>query len=195
MWPYPWTHVGTPSHLGHMDRMAATMPSQAHAGAAQEAPYIGQWEGQDVFLVRPSSCNVKGGIPSSRRYLPTYLRVAPVSFVLGGECNGLFLTGTQSLLFDRFSWIIFWIFDGMFCDRRRQDRSARQIPRQIVADDRRKIKREVNNRCLLSVQIIFSACINVDLLYLKILCCMPACFSCRHANGTLSCSMTYEDAE
>ena len=74
MWPYPWTHVGTPSHLGHMDRVAATMPSQAHAGAAQEAPDIGQWEGQDVSLVRPSSCNVKGGIPSSRRYLPTYLR-------------------------------------------------------------------------------------------------------------------------
>ena len=71
--PYPWTHVGTPSHLGHMDRVAATMPSQAHAGAAQEAPDIGQWEGQDVPLVRPSSCNVKGGIPSSRRYLPTYL--------------------------------------------------------------------------------------------------------------------------
>ena len=73
MWPYPWTHVGTPSHLGHMDRVAATMPSQAHAGAAQEAPDIRQWEGQDVPLVRPSSCNVKGGIPSSRRYLPTYL--------------------------------------------------------------------------------------------------------------------------
>ena len=73
MWPYPWTHVGTPSHLGHMDRVAATMPSQAHAGAAQEAPDIGQWEGQDVPLVRPSSCNVKGGIQSSRRYLPTYL--------------------------------------------------------------------------------------------------------------------------
>ena len=72
MWPYPWTHVGTPSHLGHMDRVAATMPSQAHAGAAQEAPDIGQWEGQDVPLVRPSSCNVKGDIPSSRRYLPTY---------------------------------------------------------------------------------------------------------------------------
>ena len=73
MWPYPWTHVGTPSQLGHMDRVAATMSSQAHAGAAQEAPDIGQWEGQDVPLVRPSSCNVKGGIPSSRRYLPTYL--------------------------------------------------------------------------------------------------------------------------
>ena len=73
MWPYPWTHVGTPSHLGQMDRVAATMPSQALAGAAQEAPDIGQWEGQDVPLVRPSSCNVKGGIPSSRRYLPTYL--------------------------------------------------------------------------------------------------------------------------
>ena len=73
MWPYPWTHVGTPSHLGHMDRVAATMPSQAHAGAAQEAPDIGQWEGQDVPLVRPPSCKVKGGIPSSRRYLPTYL--------------------------------------------------------------------------------------------------------------------------
>ena len=82
MWPYPWTHVGTPSHLGHMDRVAATMPSQAHAGAAQEAPDIGQWEGQDVPLVRPSSCNVKGGIPSSRRYLPTYLNpldAVPVS--------------------------------------------------------------------------------------------------------------------
>ena len=49
------------------------MPSQAHAGAAQEAPNIGQWGGQDVPLVRPSSCIVKGGIPSSRRYLPTYL--------------------------------------------------------------------------------------------------------------------------
>ena len=73
MWPYSWTHVGTPSHLGHMDRVAATMPSQAHAGAAQEAPNIGQWEGQDVPLIRPSSCIVKGGIPSSRRYLPTYL--------------------------------------------------------------------------------------------------------------------------
>ena len=34
---------------------------------------MGQWEGQDVPLVRPSSCNVKRGIPSSRRYLPTYL--------------------------------------------------------------------------------------------------------------------------
>ena len=75
MWPYPWTHVGTPSHLGHMDRVAATMPSQAHAGAAQGAPDIGQWEGQDVPLVRSSSCKVKGGIPSSRRYLPTYLWV------------------------------------------------------------------------------------------------------------------------
>ena len=75
MWPYSWTHVGTPSHLGHMDRVAATMPSKAHAGAAQEAPNIGQWEGQDVPLVRPSSCTVKGGIPSSRRYLPTYLPV------------------------------------------------------------------------------------------------------------------------
>ena len=73
MWPYPWTHVGTTSHLGHMDRVAATMPSQAHAGAAQEASDIGQWEGQDALLERPSSCNVKGGIPSSRRYLPTYI--------------------------------------------------------------------------------------------------------------------------
>ena len=78
MWPYPWTHVGTPSHPGHMDRVAATMPSQAHAGAAQEAPDIGQWEGQDVPLVRPSSCNVNGGSPSSRRYLPTYLPKGPL---------------------------------------------------------------------------------------------------------------------
>ena len=60
MWPYPWTHVGTPSHLGHMDRVAATMPSQAHAGAAQEAPDIGQWEGQEIPLVRPSSTGDHG---------------------------------------------------------------------------------------------------------------------------------------
>ena len=87
MWPYSWTHVGTPSHLGHMDRVAATMPSQAHAGAAQEAPNIGQWEGQDVPLVRPSSCLVKGGILSSRRYLPTYLPRTPVAILgLLGVC-------------------------------------------------------------------------------------------------------------
>ena len=73
MWPYPRTHVGTPFQLGHMDWVAATMPSQAHAGAAQESPDIGQWEGQDLPLVRPSSCNVKGGIPSSRRRIKTYL--------------------------------------------------------------------------------------------------------------------------
>ena len=73
MWLYPWTHVGTPSHLGHMDRVAP----QAHAGAAQEAPDIGQWEEQDIPLVRPSSCNVKGGIPSSRRYLPTSTPAPP----------------------------------------------------------------------------------------------------------------------
>ena len=73
MWPYSWTHVGTPSRLGHMDRVAATMPSQAHAGAAQEAPNIGQWEGHDIPLVRPSSCIVKGGIPCSRRYPPPTL--------------------------------------------------------------------------------------------------------------------------
>ena len=91
MWPYPWTHVGTPSHLGHMDRVAATMPSQAHAGAAQEAPDIGQWEGQDVPLVRPSSCNVKGGIPSSRRYLPTYLIVIPI-FLLFRHVNPYYWT-------------------------------------------------------------------------------------------------------
>ena len=67
MWPYPWTHVGTPSHLRHLDLVAATMPSQAHAGAAQEAPDIRQWEGQDVPLVRPSSCNVKGEAGSDPR--------------------------------------------------------------------------------------------------------------------------------
>ena len=71
--------------------MAATMPSQAHAGAAQEAPDIGQWEGQDVPLVRPSSCNVKGGIPSSRRYLPTYEKdefVARVMDLIADQYDG-----------------------------------------------------------------------------------------------------------
>ena len=81
MWPYPWTHVGTPSQPGHLDRVAATLPSQAPAGAAQEAPELGQWKGQDVPLVRPSSCIVKGGIPSSRRYLPTYQKVGGKAYV------------------------------------------------------------------------------------------------------------------
>ena len=84
MWPYPWTLLGTPSHLGHMDRVAATIPSQAHAEAPQEAADIGQWEGQDVPLVRPSSCIVKRGIPSSRRYLPSYLLVTDAGNVGGG---------------------------------------------------------------------------------------------------------------
>ena len=64
--------MGTPSHPGHLDRVAATLPSQAPVGAAQEAPDIGQWEGQDVPLVRPSSCIVKGGIRAPEdTYLPT----------------------------------------------------------------------------------------------------------------------------
>ena len=72
MWPYPWTHVGTPPHLGHMDRVAATMPSLAHAGAAQEAPDIGEWEGQDVPLVRRSSCLSKEASRAPEdTYLPT----------------------------------------------------------------------------------------------------------------------------
>ena len=73
MWFYPWTHLGTLSQPGHLDRVAATLPSQAPAGAVQLAPELEQWEGQDVPSVRPSSCIVKGGNPSSRRYLPTYL--------------------------------------------------------------------------------------------------------------------------
>ena len=71
--------MGTPSRPGHLDRVAATLPSQAPAGAAEEAPDIGQWEGQDVSLLRPSSWIVKGGIPSSQRYLPTYLGIIWVS--------------------------------------------------------------------------------------------------------------------
>ena len=111
MWPYPWTHVGTPFHLGHMDRVAATMPSQAHAGAAQEAPDIGQWEGQDVPLVRPSSCFVKGGIPSSRRYLPTYL---PRCFLCCWGLCGVVLVVVMLLLVWSFGfrlglWVGFWV--------------------------------------------------------------------------------------
>ena len=100
MWPYPWTHVGTPSHLGHTDRVAATMPSQAHAGAAQETPDIGQWVGQDVPLVRPSSCNVKGGIPSSRRYLPTYLDASVLWSHVKQETTGTEVPVHTALAFD-----------------------------------------------------------------------------------------------
>ena len=28
MWSYPWTHVGTRSHPGHLDWVAATLPSK-----------------------------------------------------------------------------------------------------------------------------------------------------------------------
>ena len=51
----------------------ATLPSQVPAGAAQQAPDVGQWQGQDVSLVRPFSCLVEGGILSSQRYLRTHL--------------------------------------------------------------------------------------------------------------------------
>ena len=73
MWPYPWTHVGTPSHLGHMDRMDATMPSETHAGAAQEAPDIGQWEGQDVPLGKTFFLLGQRRHPELPK-IPTYLR-------------------------------------------------------------------------------------------------------------------------
>ena len=64
---------GTPGPGGRDTGLPST---EAPAGAAKEAPDLGQGEGQDVHLVRPSSCIVKGGILSSRRYLPTYLRLS-----------------------------------------------------------------------------------------------------------------------
>ena len=39
-------------------------------------------------MVRPSSCIVKGGIPSSRRYLPTYLPLASWLCALWGRHEG-----------------------------------------------------------------------------------------------------------
>ena len=72
MCPYPWTHVGTPSHLGHMNRMAATMPSQAHAGAAQQAPDIGQWEGHDVPFGKTFFLHCQRRHPELPK-IPTYL--------------------------------------------------------------------------------------------------------------------------
>ena len=73
MRPYPREHAQTPSHPGHLDWVAVTLPSQAPAGAVKGAPELGQWEGQDA-LVRPSSCIVKGGIQTPEdTYLPTYL--------------------------------------------------------------------------------------------------------------------------
>ena len=97
MWPYQWTHVGTPSHSGHLDWVAATLPSQSPAGAAKGAPELGHWEVQDVTLVRPSSCIVKEGIQSSQRYLPTYLFVSvwknmvrqPHPFVIPFQVSGI----------------------------------------------------------------------------------------------------------
>ena len=68
-----------------MDTCGDTLPPGTHGpggrdnafpstcGSGSRGNNIGQWEGQDVPLVRPSSCTVKGGIPSSQRCLPTYL--------------------------------------------------------------------------------------------------------------------------
>ena len=63
MWPHP----------GHLDRSAATLPSQAPVGPAQGAPDLEQSEQKEDPLVRPSFFIFKEGILSSRRYLPTYL--------------------------------------------------------------------------------------------------------------------------
>ena len=62
--PYARTLLGTPSHPRHLNLVPATLPFQAAAGAAQGAPDLGQWEGQDFPLVNPSLCIVKGGISS-----------------------------------------------------------------------------------------------------------------------------------
>ena len=87
MWPYPQTLVGTPPQPGHLDRVAVILPSQARARAAEEAPNIGQWGGQDVPLATPSSCTVKGSIPSSRRCLPTL--PTSVTHCSGHSCPAL----------------------------------------------------------------------------------------------------------
>ena len=105
--------MGTPSQLGNMDRVAAKMPSQAHAGAAQEAPDIGQWEGQDVPLVRPSSCNVKGGIPSSRRYLPTYLNPSVGNLVKLASILPFFFDARLHVLYLSFVNPFFSCFNGI----------------------------------------------------------------------------------
>ena len=151
MWPYSWTHVGTPSHLGHMDRVAATMPSQAHAGAAQEAPNIGQWEGQDVPLVRPSSCTVKGGIPSSRRYLPTYLDFFDLFLWSGIE------TTPHSRLFK--FWFQFQVHLDQFFTRkgRRQGAEHLLIGYQQFLQAGVKVKTlEFLKEILLSMEVAFS---------------------------------------
>ena len=50
-------------------------------------------------MVRPSSCNVKGGIPSSRRYLPTYLSCThPLPLVDSCRRRLFFLMELRTLL-------------------------------------------------------------------------------------------------
>ena len=83
--------MGTPSHLGHLDGVAAEQPSQAPAGAVEEAPDLGRWKGQDVPLLRPSSCIVKEGVLSSRGYLPTYLQSCDCNNVLRPESLSTFV--------------------------------------------------------------------------------------------------------
>ena len=94
MWPYPWTHVGTPSHLGHMDRVGATMPSQAHAGAAQEAPDIGQWEGRPLGKTFFLQCQTRHPeLPKIPTYLPQDMAS---SGGVGGKSAGKPATNTHS---------------------------------------------------------------------------------------------------
>ena len=50
MWPNPSTHLATPSHPGHLDRLVATLPSQT-PGAVPRTPWlIGQ---MSVLLRHP----------------------------------------------------------------------------------------------------------------------------------------------
>ena len=75
MWPYEWTHVRTPSNLGHMDRVAATMPSQA--GTLHRAVRgTGRPLGKTFFLHCQRRHPKLSKIPT---YLPAcaYLFVAP----------------------------------------------------------------------------------------------------------------------
>ena len=56
MWPYPWTHAGTPSNLGHLDLVAATLPSQVTCGSGSRGTShralggTGRPQGRTFFL-------------------------------------------------------------------------------------------------------------------------------------------------
>ena len=109
--------MGTPSNLGNLDRVGATLPSQAPAGAAYEAPDLGQWEGQDVpWLDLVPALSKEASQPTEDTYLHTFSLRVVANLVPGIELGW----GVES-----------WCGHLFFIESRRQLRSCVGLGRRV----------------------------------------------------------------